>query len=266
MDSSIAGKTAIVTGAASGIGLAIARRFSELGANVVLADPDEKQLDIEVEALGDNPGEAVGFHGNLAEKLDIKNLLATTIDRYEGVDILVNAARHFQIDPDDGIDLLPTLITQNVVANMRLSRAVAKKMIKHTDEEDSEGTAGTIINLSSTVTQRTSPGLLAFSVSMAAVDQLTKSLAMTFAKDRIRVNGIAIGSIMTTSLRKSLRDDDTLQDMIAAQTPLGYIGDAAEVAETAVFLATDKSDFMTGQILTLDGGRSLVDSVPAPEH
>ena len=266
MDSSIQGKTAIVTGAASGIGLAIARRFNELGANVVLADPDEKQLDIEVEALADNPGEAVGFHGNLAEKLDIKNLLATTIDRFDGVDILVNASRQFQIDPDDGVDLLPTLLTQNVIANLRLSRAVARKMIKHAGEVEIEGTAGTIINLSSTVTQRTSPGLLAFSVSMAAVDQLTKSLALTFAKDKIRVNGIAIGSVMTSSLRQSLREDDTLLEMIAAQTPLGYVGEAVEVADAAVFLATDKSDFMTGQILSLDGGRSLIDSVPAPQH
>lgn len=266
MDSSIHGKSAIVTGAASGIGLAIARRFNELGANVVLADLNEKQLNIEVEALGDNPGEAVGFHGNLAEKLDIKNLLATTIDRFDGVDILVNAARQFQIDPSDEIDLLPTLLTQNVISNLRLSRAVACKMIKHAEAGDSDGSYGTIINLSSTVTQRTSPGLMAFSVSMAAVDQLTKSLALTFAKDKIRVNGLAISSVMTTTLRKSLREDDALNDLISAQTPLGYVGEADEVADAAVFLATDRSNFMTGQILTIDGGRSLIDAVPTPEH
>ena len=266
MDSSIAGKTAIVTGAAKGIGLAIARRFNELGANVVLADPDEKQLDIEVEALSDNIGEAIGFHGNLAEKLDIKNLLATTLDRFDGVDILVNASRQFRIDPDDEVDLLPILLNQNVIANLRLSRAVARKMVKHSEDREDGVTVGTIINLSSIVTQRTLPGLLAFSVSMAAVDQLTRSLAVTFANDRIRVNGIAIGSVMSASLRESLREDGDLQDLIASQTPLGYIGEAVEVADAAVFLATDKSDFMTGQILTLDGGRSLIDSVSAPQH
>lgn len=266
MDSSIAGKTAIVTGAASGIGLAIARRFTELGANVVLADSDEKQLDIEVEALSDNPGEAIGFHGNLTEKLDIKNLLATTTDLFDSVDILVNASRQFAIDPDDEVDLLPTLLNQNVVANLRLSRAVARKMIKYSENNGAGPIGGTIINLSSIVTQGTSPGLMAFSVSMAAVDQLTRSLAVTFANDRIRVNGIAIGSVMTASLRQSLREDDALKDIITAQTPRGYIGEASVVADTAVFLATDKSEFMTGQILTIDGGRSLIDSVPAPLH
>ncbi len=266
MDTSIQGKTAIVTGAANGIGLAIARRFCELGANVVMADPDEAQLDIEVEAMQDYQGEVVGFHGNLSEKLDIKNLLATTLDKFDDVDILVNAARLFQIDPDDDFDLLPTLLNRNVVSNFRLSRAVARKMIAHSDPGDGSRTIGTIINLSSITPERTAPGLLAYSVSMAAVDQLTRSLALTFARDGIRVNGIAIGSVMTNSLRLAMREDDTLHDIIASQTPLGVVGESSDVAEAAVFLATEKSNFMTGQILRIDGGRSLVDAVPAPQH
>ncbi len=266
MPISLSGKTAIITGAASGCGLAIARRFCELGANVILADADEKQLDIEAEVLEGSEGEVLKFHGNLSEKLDIKNLIAASIDRFETVDILVNAARLFAIDPDDDYEMLPRLLDRNVTANFRLSQHVAKLMATTASEREDHHSVGSIINLTSTTHQGSLPGLLAYSVSMAALTQLTRSMALTYAADGVRVNAIAIGSVKTTSLREYLREDDTIEDIIAAHTPLGYVADAREIADTAVYLASDMSNFMTGQVLTLDGGRMLRDPVPLQEH
>ena len=110
------------------------------------------------------------------------------------------------------------------------------------------------------------PELMAYSVSSAALDQLTRSLAVAFADHGIRVNGIAMGSLMSASLRESLKDNPELHSTIEAATPLGYIGEADEAADAAVFLASSKANFITGQILAVDGGRSLIDTVNIPAH
>ncbi|MGE4612695.1 MAG: SDR family oxidoreductase [Paracoccaceae bacterium] len=268
MNSSVSGKTVIVTGAANGIGLAIARRFVELGASVVLADKDEKRLAIEVEALQNGVGQAIGYHGNLQEKLTINNLMAATIDAFESIDILVNASR--QILPSDPLvdkdGVFEQLMHQNVTVNLRLAQAVAKRMIAHTPDRSKDEVIGSIVNLSSIAATRTMPELMAYSVSSAALDQLTRSLAVAFADHGIRVNGIAMGSLMSASLRESLKDNDDLHGMIEAATPLGHIGEAGEAADAAVFLASSRANFITGQILAVDGGRSLIDTVTIPAH
>lgn len=266
MNHSVSGKTVIVTGAANGIGLAIARRFVGLGANTVLADMDEERLDAETDALQDS-GTALAFHGNLREKLTVNNLLAATYDAFDRVDILINASRQVLTnDPLDDADIFETLMLQNVTVNLRLAQAVAKRMITQSATQDEGRIIGTIVNLSSIAATRTHPDLMAYSVSMAALDQLTRSLAVAYAPHGIRVNGIAMGSLMSASLREALRDNDALHDDIVTSTPLAHIGEADEAADAAIFLASPKSDFITGQILTVDGGRSLLDTVDAPAH
>ncbi len=267
MDPTIAGKTVIVTGAANGIGLAIARRFVDLEANVVLADMDEEKLDSEVESLQNGRGKAMAFAGNLREKLTVNNLLATTIDGFERVDVLVNASRQvLTSDPLDDVEVFEQLLHQNVTVNMRLAQAVAKRMIQQSPDREPDESIGAIVNLSSIAASHTRPELLAYSVSTAALDQLTRSLAVAFAPHGIRVNGIAMGSLMSASLRQSLRDHPELHDKIVAATPLGHIGEADEAADAAAFLASCKAHFITGQILAVDGGRSLLDPVDIPAH
>lgn len=266
MSYSISGKTAIVTGAAAGIGLAIGRHFAEVGANVVFADMDEKKLAAE---LGEN-GETENIHyfaGDLREKLTLANLLSATLDAFDQVDILVNGSR--QVVPTEPLDLeddsTRELLNQNLMPALRLSQLVAKRMIKQAGEE-SDAPTGTIINLSSVAARRTHPNLLAYSVSTAALDQMTRSLAVALAPHRIRVNAIALGSIMSASLQAALKDNSEYRDDIENHTPLGRIASANELAEAAQFLASDASGFMTGQIMTLDGGRTLLDPVAAPAH
>lgn len=268
MDTSIAGKTVIVTGAANGIGLAIARRFVELDANVVFADMDEDRLESEVDALKDSSGRAIAYHGNLREKLTVNNLMAATIDAFDRVDILINASRQIltcdPLEAEDGV--FEQLMHQNVTVNLRLAQAVAKRMIQQSPKRKRDEIIGSIVNLSSIAATRTLPDLMAYSVSAAALDQLTRSLAVSFADHGIRVNAIAMGSLMSASLRAALKENDGLHDMIDAATPLGHIGEADEAADAAVFLASNKANFITGQILAVDGGRSLLDTVSIPAH
>lgn len=268
MSFSIAGKTAVVTGAANGVGLAIARHFADREANVVFADIDEKKL---IDELGENGDDSNMryFAGDLREKLTIANLLSATIDAFERVDIVVNASRQVAtadpLNPDD--DAVIDLLNQNLIPSLRLTQVFARRMISQAEKEgQDEGPVGSIINLSSIAAQRTHPDLLAYSVSSAALDQMTRSMAVALAPHRIRVNGVAFGSVMSASLQGALKEHTEFRDQIIDHTPLARIASAGELAEVAQFLASDGSGFVTGQILTVDGGRTLVDAVVAPAH
>lgn len=267
MSFSIAGKTAVITGAANGVGLAIARHFAEHGANVMMADVDETRL---IEEVGETEGENVRyFVGDLREKLTIQNLLSATIDAFEQVDILVNASRQMVAsDPlSSSEDAVESLLQQNLMTSLRMSQCIAKRMIKQAEDlPEDQGCVGAIINLSSVAARRAHPDLLGYSVSCAALDQMTRSLAVALAPSRIRVNAIAFGSVMSASLKDTLKDNADYRDDIKNHTPLSRIGRAREVAEAAQFLASDGASFMTGQIVTVDGGRTLLDPVAAPAH
>lgn len=265
MSFAISGKTAIVTGGANGIGLAIGRHFLDKGANVIFADMDEGNL---IKELGPNEeGKAHRyFAGDLREKLTLANLLSATLDAFDTVDILVNASRQIiAADPLNSDDAMEVMLQQNLLTSLKLSQMVAKRMIKQADG-DSEGTAGTIVNISCIASRRSSPELLAYSVSTAALDQMTRSLAVALAPNRIRVNGLSFGSVMSNSLKETLRENSDYREEIEARTPLGRIAAPTELTEAAQFLASDASGFMTGQIMTVDGGRTLMDPVTAPAH
>jgi len=197
---------------------------------------DEARL---VEELGENADDSNirYFAGDLREKLTIANLLSATIDAFDQVDILVNGSR--QVMTTDPFDLedqtVEDLLQQNMLASLRLSQQVVKRMIKQ-------------------------------SVATAALDQMTRSFAVACAPHRIRVNAVAFGSVMSASLKQSLRDNEEFRDEIEDHTPLSRIAEPQELAETVRYLASEGSSFMTGQIVTLDGGRSLIDPVAAPVH
>lgn len=268
MSFSIEGKTAIVTGAANGVGLAIGKHFVNMGVNVVFADMDEEGLKDEVGDLTEADGPARYFAGDLRQKLTIANLLSATIDAFERVDILVNASRQVMLtDPlDDKDTSLTELLDQNLMTAMRLSQAVAKRMIKQSEDEDDQSYVGSIVNLSSIAARRTHPDLLAYSVSSAALDQMTRSMAVALASKRIRVNAVAFGSVMSASLKGSLRDHDEMREAIVDNTPLHRIASPGEVAAAVQYLASDSAGFVTGQIITVDGGRTLIDPAAVSAH
>jgi len=270
MSLSVSGKTAIVTGAANGLGLAIARHFLARGANVMCADLDEDRLAEEFGEAGnaDGEGPARFFAGDLCEKLTVANLLSATADAFDRVDILVNAARQvMRSDPLGDDAALETMLRQNLLGTVKLSQATAKRMIAQAERDGNEDeTAGVIVNISSIASQRSHPELLAYSVSAAALDQATRSLALALAPHRVRVNGVSFGSVMSASLQNALKETPEWRLKITKGTPMGRIAPATEIAETVQFLASDAAPFLTGQIVTVDGGRMLLDPVGAPAH
>lgn len=266
MSFSIEGKTAIVTGAANGVGLSIARHFLDRGANVMFADMDDARLQDEI-GQTEEDGPMRYFAGDLRERLTLANLLSATIDAFDRVDILVNASR--QIMPTDVLDLDDTtvdvLLQQNLLTSLRLSQLVAKRMIKQAKGAE-DVPAGAIVNLSSVAARATHPDLLGYSISTAALDQMTRTMALALAEHRIRVNAVAFGSVMSASLQSALKSDPADRSLIEARTPLGRIAAPSELSETVQYLASDASGFMTGQIVTVDGGRTLLDPVTAAAH
>jgi len=260
------GRTAIVTGAGGGVGRAIARRFSEEGVNVMLADTDEGNLSEAVEVVGaSGAGKLETFHCDICQRLDTNNLLAATLSAFDRIDIVVNAAR--RIERGEFFELkeenFDQVIQTNLKSTFMLSQTAARRMIQLAKERE-EKCKGAIVNISSIAATRTLPTLLPYSVSCAALDQLTRSMAVSLAPSGIRVNAIALGGVMTRSIREAMKELDDFRAQMTAVTPLGRIGEPAEAAEVALYLASEAASFVTGQVVAVDGGRSLLDPLATP--
>ena len=263
MTYSLQNKTAIITGASNGIGMEIGKKFLQAGANVVFSDYTKFDLESLISGISSKVGNAHSFYGNMQDKLTVNNLIATTLNKFERVDILVNANR--TIIPSNPLDekegALEKSLSQNIVATLNISQLFAKSIIKQTKNRKNSEIVGSIINLTSIAANQTIPEMMPYSVSCAALNQMTKSLAVSLAKEGIRVNAISLGSIMSSSLRLNLHSNPELQDSIIDATPLGYIAEPAEVADLALFLSSDSAKFLTGQVVTIDGGRSILNKL-----
>jgi 7-alpha-hydroxysteroid dehydrogenase len=261
---SLGARTAIITGGAQDVGLAMARRFLQAGARVMLADADEKALAAAEDELDAETGQLGHFHYVAQDRLSIANLIAATIERFERIDILVNGApavmapgAFFEL----GTEQFDEALGANLRAVFQLSQAVARRMIQSREEGRP---AGVIVNISSIAASRTVPELLTLSVSCAALDQLTRSMAASLAPQGIRVNALAFGGVLTDRLRSAFRQNDDLRDDMISVTPLGRLGELDEIAEAAIFLASEHSSYITGQVIAVDGGRTLLDPLASP--
>jgi NAD(P)-dependent dehydrogenase (short-subunit alcohol dehydrogenase family) len=245
-------KVVVVTGAARGIGKAIARRFLEEGARVVAADIDAdggSALVAELGAIG-----AVRFVAcDVGDAASVANLVASAIAAFGEIDVLVNNAAI--LAAVDFLDLAEADFDRVLRVNLKgaflCGQAVARHMVERVK---TGGTAGAIVNLSSVNAVFAIANQVPYSVSKGGINQLTKVMALSLAPHGIRVNAIGPGSIMTEMLA-AVMDDEAARKRILSRTPLGRIGDPAEIAAIAVFLASEQASYITGQTIYADGGR-----------
>lgn len=247
---SLSGSKALVTGAARGIGAACARAFAEHGADVVLADVLEEQCAQTAADIARDTGAAtLAVRTDVSSEADCDALLAACVDHFGRCDILLNNAGIIAAGSilDVTTEDFDRVLSVNLRGTFLLSRAVARHMVE-------QQIRGAIINMSSTNAVVTIPDQLAYAVSKGGIAQLTKVMALALAPHDIRVNAIGPGSIHTDILR-SVMADDRARRTILSRTPLGRVGDPAEIGTVAVFLASDYASYITGQTIYPDGGR-----------
>ncbi|MCV0429934.1 MAG: 3-oxoacyl-ACP reductase FabG [Roseibium sp.] len=249
---SLENKVAIITGAARGIGFAVAKRFVMDGAKVVIADIDDaigEEAADELKSLGD----VLYIHCNVAERLDVRNMVAETLNAFGDIDILVNnagivaGADFLDVEEED----FDRVLSVNLKGAFLCSQAVARHMV---EKVDNGGDPGCIINVSSINSVVAIPSQVAYCVSKGGMTQLTKTAALSLAQYGIRVNAIGPGSIMTEMLA-AVNSDPAAKNRVMSRTPMLRIGEPAEIAGVAAFLASDDAGYVTGQTIFADGGR-----------
>jgi glucose 1-dehydrogenase len=244
-------KVAIVTGAAHGIGLAIAKRYVAEGASVTIADVDRAAGEAAAGALGQTKCRFVAT--DVGDARDAENVVAETCRAFGNLDILVNNAGI--IHAADFLDLKESDFDRVLRVNLKgaflVGQAAARRMVEQTK---AGRPPGTIINMSSINAVLAIPNHAPYCVSKGGLDQLTKAMALALAPHGIRVNAIGPGSIMTDIL-KAVATDREAKRRLLARTPLGRIGDPEEIAAVAVFLASPDASYVTGQTIYADGGR-----------
>jgi NAD(P)-dependent dehydrogenase (short-subunit alcohol dehydrogenase family) len=247
------GKTVIVTGATSGIGRATAEAFAREGAALVLVGRRDTVLaEVEQAVLGLG-GRASSCRADVTEDDAAGRIVAAAIERFGGIDVVVNAAGiiatgTIESTTDGSWD---QMMAVNLRAPFRLMRAAAPHLSVR---------KGAIVNVSSVNGLRSFPGVLAYCVSKAAVDQLTRCAALELAAVGVRVNAVNPGVTVTNLHRRSGMDDAQYAAFLERSKtthPLGRPGEPGEVAELIVFLASERAGWMTGETIPVDGGRHL---------
>ena len=247
MSFSISGKTAIVTGAANGVGLAIARHFADVGANVMLADMDEERLSEETGAAG-GEGNMQSFVGDLRERLTQANLLSATIDAFDRVDILVNCAGITR----DGTFKRMTLDQWRAVLSTNLDSVF--NVTKNVVDGMAERKFGRIINISSLNGEKGQFGQSNYSAAKGGMHGFTMALAQETARNGITVNTVSPGYLSTKMVMAV--PEEVLQKIIA-QIPVGRLGKAEEIADMVAFLARDEAGYITGTNISINGGQHM---------
>ena len=253
------GKTAVVTGAASGFGAEMARAFAREGANVVVADINEELgQTVVAEIEGINSGTAVFSRADVTRKEDVEAMVATAVDRFGRVDILVNNAgythRNMPVDQvsEDEYDRIFAVNVKSVFHGVNAVLPIFRG-------QSADGpNRGVILNIASTAGVRPRPGLVWYNASKSAMIGATRSLGIELGVENVRV--VAINPVAgETPLLEKFMGEDTPEKRAAfkATVPLGRFSQPSDIASAAVFLVSDEAEFLTGVCLEVDGGRCI---------
>lgn len=246
----LSGKTALVTGAGRGIGAAIAKKLADKGATVIINySGNDKAAQDTLDDIAADGNKAEIYKCNVADYEEVEQMIQYVVQKYKKIDILINNAgitrdglimRMSEKDFDDVIDV-------NLKGTFNCIRHVARQMIKQR--------SGRIVNMSSVVGIAGNAGQVNYAASKAGVIGITKSAAKELASRGITVNAIAPGYI-DTDMTRVLSDD--IKDGIVSQIPLKRMGQVSDIADAAVFLVSDRASYITGQVLSVDGGMNML--------
>ena len=251
----LTGRVAIVTGGGTGIGRAVCMRLARAGARAVVVNYSRSAQDAEatVSELKTLGADAVAHQANVAAEPAVKRMVAETVERFGGLDVLVNNAGTTHFIPHQDLDALTDavwdeIISVNLKGTFYCCRAAAPELKK---------TRGAIVNVASIAAHRASGSSIAYAVSKAGIVQLTRGLALSLAPD-VRVNSVSPGLVSTRWFRSRFGDEpaEAQQESFASTTPLRRIASADDVAQAVMGLLT--SDLVTGQDLVVDGGRNIL--------
>jgi NAD(P)-dependent dehydrogenase (short-subunit alcohol dehydrogenase family) len=245
-------QVALVTGASSGIGRATALRFAQAGARVALVGRVREALEEVAREIASAGGEAFVVPADVTIEADAVRAVAATVERYSGLDVLVNAAGILANGTIENTSLASWDEMLNV--NLRAVFHLMQLAIPHLKRRP-----GNIVNVSSVTGLRAFPGVLAYCVSKAGVDQLTRCAALELAADQIRVNAVNPGVVRTEIHRRGGMQEEAYAAFLERSRtthPIGRVGSPTEVAELILFLASDSAAWITGATYSIDGGRA----------
>ncbi|MDQ3041299.1 MAG: glucose 1-dehydrogenase [Acidobacteriota bacterium] len=246
------GKVCIITGASSGIGRAAARLFAENGANVIALGRNEKELKILRDEVQTENGTLKIQLADVLEATQIEKVVNDSVETFGQIDVLVNAAG---IILNGSIENTPLEDWDKMMnLNLRAVFCLTQKCVPHLEK-----TKGNIVNVSSVAGLRAFPNVLAYCVSKAAIDQLTRCSALELAPKGVRVNAVNPGVVVTGLHKRGGMAEEDYQDFLErskATHPIGRVGEPSEVAELIYYLASEKAAWITGATYEIDGGRA----------
>jgi NAD(P)-dependent dehydrogenase (short-subunit alcohol dehydrogenase family) len=242
----LAGKAALITGGARGIGRGIAEAFIAEGANVCIVDLKKERVDTAVEALTANGGEAIGEAGDVSDRAVLARCCTNLLERFGRFDILVNNAMWARYQPlsdltSENLDGMVNVGFKSVVWGMQLAEQIMAPR-----------GGGAVINISSVAAARSLPDSMVYSGIKAGVSGLTRSGAVDLGPKGIRVNAIAPGTTLTDGVARNLSEEAMKHRL--SRVPLGRLGQVSDMGAAAVYLASEESSWVNGITLYVDGG------------
>jgi NAD(P)-dependent dehydrogenase (short-subunit alcohol dehydrogenase family) len=252
----LAGNVAVVTGAGSGIGRAIAVRLGADGAHLMVIDVNGDSAEQTVELVRGHGGTAAAFATDVSDSRGVRETIATIVDRHHRIDILCNVAgldHPLTTIADLSEETWDRVMAVNAKGAFLCSREVVRLMVEHA--------GGVIVNVASDLGSIVVPGLAAYCASKGALLQLTRALAAEYGRHNVRVNAVCPTMVDTPMARRTLAthsNPDAWLKEVEAGIPLGRIARPEEIADVVAFLASDSASFMTGSIVAVDGGRTVL--------